>query len=300
LIPVLLDTDIGSDIDDAVALAYLLQEPECDLIGVTTVTGDVNQRAAIAQILCAAAGRSDVPIHCGAHDPLLGGRQQPDVPQYEPVRHLPHATSWPEATAVDFMRQTIRSRPGEVTLLAIGPMTNVALLFALDPEVPRLLRSWVAMSGWFADPKGRGSWNVMCDPIAAGIAFRAPVPRSIQIGEDVTTDCRLSAADVQARFSGPLLGLVLQMAEVWFRSSADLVFHDPLAAAIVFDESLCTFERGCIAVDASNGATRFERADGGAHEVATSVRREAFFDRLFLAALPTLPPRRSRSLRPLS
>jgi inosine-uridine nucleoside N-ribohydrolase len=116
-IPVLFDTDIGSDIDDAVALAYLLAEPRCDLLGVTTVTGDVAKRAALVQLLCEAAGRPDIRIHCGASAVLLDGPGQPEVPQYETVQHLAHPTDWPQGTAVDFLRQTIRERPGEITLL---------------------------------------------------------------------------------------------------------------------------------------------------------------------------------------
>ena len=70
-IPVLLDTDIGSDIDDAVALAYLLKQPRCDLLGVTTVTGEPTKRAMLADAICQAAGRTDIPIHVGTEAPLL-------------------------------------------------------------------------------------------------------------------------------------------------------------------------------------------------------------------------------------
>jgi purine nucleosidase len=113
-IPVLLDTDIGSDIDDAVALAYLLQQPRCELLGVTTVTGDVSKRAACAEVICRAAGRTDVPIHCGASNVLLIGPGQPHVPHYQAIRKRLHQTSWPANTAVEFLRQTIRKRPGEI------------------------------------------------------------------------------------------------------------------------------------------------------------------------------------------
>src|ERR1700709_1866096 len=98
---VLLDTDIGSDIDDAVALAYLLRQPRCDLVGITTVTGDVAKRAALAQITCEAAGGTDVPIHCGASTPLLWGPGQPEVPHYEMAKHHSHRMNWPQNSAVD-------------------------------------------------------------------------------------------------------------------------------------------------------------------------------------------------------
>src|SRR5437588_4106544 len=119
-IPVLLDTDIGSDIDDAVCLAYLLRQPRCELLGVTTVTGAVAKRAALCEVICREAGRDDIPIHAGAPFVLLIGPGQPRVPQYEAIRERPHRRDYAPGTAVEFLRQTIRARPGAVTLLAIG------------------------------------------------------------------------------------------------------------------------------------------------------------------------------------
>ncbi|MGB9625007.1 MAG: nucleoside hydrolase [Phycisphaerae bacterium] len=79
-IPILLDTDIGSDIDDAVALAYLLRQPQCELLGITTVTGEPEKRARLADAICRAFGRSDVPIFSGAARPILVPQRQPAAP----------------------------------------------------------------------------------------------------------------------------------------------------------------------------------------------------------------------------
>src|SRR5690554_7457254 len=79
---VLLDTDIGSDIDDAVCLAYLLAHPDCDLLGITTVTGEGTRRAMLASALCRVANR-DVPIYIGAETPLLIDQRQPNAPRSE-------------------------------------------------------------------------------------------------------------------------------------------------------------------------------------------------------------------------
>src|SRR3954464_14894050 len=141
--PLLLDTDVGTNIDDSLALAYLLRHPRCDLLGVTTVSGDVARRAACAEVLCREAGRDDVPIHCGAPGPLLIGPGQSAVPLYPAISHRPHRADRAVGPAVEFMRPLVRERPGEVTLLSIGPLTNVAVLFAVDPEIPRLLKSIV-------------------------------------------------------------------------------------------------------------------------------------------------------------
>src|SRR5687767_5814754 len=100
-------------------------EKRCELAGITTVTGDTGRRAALAQLLCDAAGQPTIPIHCGASTTLTGPGQ-PHVPPYDAIKSLAHRTDWPSDTAVPFMAEAIRSRPGEIVLLSIGPMTNVA------------------------------------------------------------------------------------------------------------------------------------------------------------------------------
>src|SRR5690349_14668811 len=127
-IPLLFDTDIGSDIDDAVALAYLLVEPRCELLGITTVTGEPVERARLADAVCRASGRNDVPIHSGAEIPFLVPQKQPKAPQKAVLECWPHQADFAPNTAVPFLQQVIRSRPGEVTLLAVGPFTNVGAL----------------------------------------------------------------------------------------------------------------------------------------------------------------------------
>src|SRR5262245_50317705 len=131
-VPLLLDTDIGSDIDDAVALSYLLRQPRCELLGITTVTANTAHRAALAEVLCSMAGRK-VTIHAGATQPLLIGTDQREVPHYEAIGDRPRRKDYAANTAVEFLRRTIRTRPHEITLLGIGPMSNLALLFATDP-----------------------------------------------------------------------------------------------------------------------------------------------------------------------
>jgi purine nucleosidase len=274
-VPLLLDTDIGSDIDDALALAYLLRRPDCDLLGITTVTGDVAKRAALCHLLCEAAGRKDIPIHAGASRVLLAGPGQPDVPHYDAVRHRPHNLDWPVATAVEFMRRTIRARPGEVTLLSIGPLTNVALLFATDPEAAGLLKCWVSMAGAFGSAGDRDAeWNSACDPLATSIAFAAGLEHR-HIPLDVTLQCSISAADDRATFKGELLNVVLEMAEVWFEKRDHIVLHDPLAAMTVFRPDLCGYRRGRVRVESTTGKTSFVQDESGPDEVALDVDASA-------------------------
>src|SRR3989442_8409985 len=198
-VPVILDTDIGSDIDDAVALAYLLRQPRCELLGVTTVTGNVAQRAALCDVICREAGRDDVPIHAGAPEVLLFGPGQPQVPQYEAIAGRPHRTEFPSNTAVEFLRRMTREHPGQVTLLAIGPLTNVALLFATDPEAASLLKQLVLMCGVFTGGGDHGpgdrQWNALVDPVATAVVFPARPPRPPSVGLQGTTPCRAPAEE---------------------------------------------------------------------------------------------------------
>jgi len=280
---VLLDTDIGSDIDDAVCLAYLLAQPTCELLGITTVSGNTIERAKLASVLCKVAGK-DVPIYPGTRFPLLVEERQKHVPQAKALPRWDRAETYVENGAIEFLQRTIRENPGEVTLLAIGPLTNVALLFAVDPEIPSLLGGLVMMAGQFFAPDARGEWNIWCDPHAASIVYRTPVKIHKSIGLDVTLKCKMGDAEVKRRFVHPLLLPVVDFAGAWFEHSSDITFHDPLAAVTLFDENVCTFSRGTITVDAVStdpAETRFVEQADGPNEAASEVDVPWFFERYF-------------------
>ena len=287
---VLLDTDIGSDIDDAIALAYLLAQPECELLGITTVSGQSLERAMLCDAQCKAAGR-DIPIFPGVEPPIHGPQRQPIARQYAALERWPHRADFPRGEAVEFLRRTIRQHPGEVTLISIGPLTNVGLLFAVDPEIPGLLKELVMMCGVFTYQMpniGPIEWNARCDPDATAIVYRAPVKVHRSIGLDVTFQVTMSVDEMKERFAqAPLLRPVLDFAKVWADNNGQsrLVYHDPLAAATVFDDGICRFERGDVTVDLDSkvmtGITYWEKNAAGAHEVALQVDRDGFFRHYF-------------------
>ncbi|GAC1565002.1 MAG: nucleoside hydrolase [Herpetosiphon sp.] len=287
-VKLLLDTDIGSDIDDAVCLAYLLSQPEAELLGITTVTGQAVQRAMLASALCHVAGK-DVPIFPGAETPLLVAQRQPDAPQARALSKWHCDTEFPSGQAVEFMRRTIHAHPGEITLMGIGPLTNVALLFAVDAEVAGLLKSLVLMCGVFThDRPGVGplEWNAMLDPHATAIVYNAPVAIHRSIGLDVTTQVTMDAQQVRARFQAPVLQPVLDFADVWFTKATTMTFHDPLAAATIFDPQICGFEDGTVHVeltrDTSQGLTRWApNVVAPRHQVALTVDRQRFIEHYF-------------------
>lgn len=284
----LLDTDIGSDIDDAVCLAYLLAHPECELLGITTVSGEPERRASIASALCIAVGR-EVPIRPGASRPLVVPQRQVEAEQAAALRGTPHHTRFPAGEAIPFLRDAIRKYPGEITLLCIGPLTNIALLIRTDEEIATLLHSLVIMGGAYGPPgepypAGDAEWNLLLDPHAAAIVYDAPAPVHRSIGLNVTEQVRMDPAEVRQRFTTRRLRPVLDFAEVFFQGDSEMVFHDPLAAASIFDPGLCGFERGTVAIDLASGGSSFAPDAAGPHEVARSVDVPAFLDHYFAVA----------------
>jgi inosine-uridine nucleoside N-ribohydrolase len=294
----LLDTDIGSDIDDALCLAYLLAHPDCELLGITTVSGEAVKRAQLASVLCKVAGKH-IPIFPGAEEPLLLPYvHQPKASQASILDKWDHESTFPLREAVDFLRQTIRASPGEVTLLTIGALTNIALLFRLDPEIPPLLKGLVMMCGMFTNRVagwGPCEWNALQDPHATAIVYQAtmspkgtsPRPASHRsIGLDVTTQVALDKQQVLEKLQAPFLAPVVDMAHVWWKDSSLVTFHDPLAAATLFDKQICHFTPGIVTVellsDKLQGFTHWNpKAEDPHHEVALQVNREQFFDHYF-------------------
>ena len=289
---VLLDTDIGSDIDDALCLAYLLAQPACELLGITTVSGQPQRRAMLADAICRAAGRVDVPIHSGSAEPLRVAQRQPSVPQAEILDRWPHRSDFPADTAVDFIIDTLRSHPGEVTLLAIGPLTNLARAVQRDPQILRYPKLLVLMNGNFhthraaGDPRGaHAEWNVYCDPHASAIVYDSGAPL-VTIGVDVTSRCVVGAESLRRAFEDGQLSIVWEAAQVWLRDRPDVVLHDPLAAGCCFVPELFQVRSARVWVELEPGESEgvtwcsWETLDA-AHRVIVDVAYDKFIDHYF-------------------
>jgi purine nucleosidase len=285
-VKVLLDTDIGTDIDDAVCLAYLLAHPRCDLLGITTVTGESEKRAMLASALCRRAGK-DIPIFPGTKSPLLLPQRQNRAQQAAALARWSYQADFPRGEAVEFMRRTIRRHSGEVVLLTIAPLTNIGLLFSIDPEIPMLLKGLVMMCGRFLEPTPKGygpaEWNAVVDAHATSIVYSAPVKSLRSIGLDVTSQVSMAPQEFHDTFREvPLFAPILEWAEIWFRDWPGTTFHDPLAAATIFEPTLCTYLGGRVTIDLTEGdsfgLTRWApNADGSPHRIAETVDAPAFF-----------------------
>lgn len=212
--PVVLDVDTG--IDDSLALLYALASPEADVRAVTCVSGNVEARQVAINTLAVLelAGRTDIEVAVGREVPLE--RPLETTPETHGPRGIGYAGLPPptrtisERDGVDLIVDAARTRPGEITLVTLGPLTNLAVALEHEPRLPRLLRGHVLMGGAFGVPGNTTpttEWNLHCDPEAARIAFRAwaeaiaadpSVARPVALGLDVTERARIGTEHVVA------------------------------------------------------------------------------------------------------
>lgn len=284
---ILLDTDIGSDVDDVICLSYLLNNPECELLGITTVSGESDRRAQIAQNICERSNK-EIPIVCGKSDPIIIKQHQPIAEQAVLLKDKIGKTNSNYQNPIDFLRTMIRQNPNEVTLLAIGPLTNVATLFLVDPEVQTMLESLVMMCGSFKGSTLENikiEWNALCDPHATEIVYKTKINNNYSIGLDVTEKVTMTTHEFYEKFSTNKLNYILEYAEIWYEKEKQITFHDPLAASMIFRPEIFEFEKGLVQVDISNtrtmGYTNFSPGRNGPHSIAVNINVEKFFSHYF-------------------
>ena len=263
---IILDTDIGDDVDDALALAFALLCGEIELVGVTTVFRDTVRRAELACCVLDALGRGDVPVYAGLGKPLFDNASKGQAAiethrprQMEAIRQYPGPSRPADGRAVDFIVDTLMGSDGDIMLVPIGPLTNIAAALTLEPRLSQ--KTTICLMGGCAGQM-RAEWNILCDPEAAHVVFGAGAPITM-VGLDVTEKCRLNTAQVGAigRVDRPVNRLCFDLIQLWRKDSGreHPVLHDPLAVAMVFDPSFCGTRSGAIHVethsDRLNGAT---------------------------------------------
>ncbi len=214
--PVIFDTDIGTDIDDAYALVALLHRPELHLLGVTTVSGDAVARARLAAKLMQIAGGkwASVPVYAG----LSGATQY--------MKQVEWATGFTSpslhaAGGVDFMRRQINAHPGEITIIAVGELTNVAALLNSEPGIGKKIRAISLMGGSIYRGYASGStpepeWNIKSNASAAQTVFTSGVPLLVA-PLDSTADLKLTP-EMRVRLFArgtPLNDALAALDQVW-------------------------------------------------------------------------------------
>lgn len=213
-VPLILDVDTG--IDDSLALLYAVASPEADLVAVTCLSGNVEARqvAVNTRAVLELAVRDDVEVTLGRETPLE--RPLETTPETHGPLGVGYAELPPpsrpvgERHAVDVIVETARARPGEVTLVTLGPLTHLALALESEPDLPRLLRRVAIMGGAFGVPGNTTpttEWNLHCDPEAGERVFRgwsaaverdSGTPRPLVMGLDVTERARITTDHVVA------------------------------------------------------------------------------------------------------
>jgi inosine-uridine nucleoside N-ribohydrolase len=189
--PVIFDTDIGTDIDDAYALAALLHRSDLELLGVTTVSSDAVARARLAAKLLHVAGDqwARIPVYAGTSTPTQYMKQVEWAAGFSsPSLHT--------SGGVHFMRREINARPGEVTLIAVGELTNIAALLDAEPGIGRKVRAIALMGGsiyrgYAPASKPEPEWNIKSNARAAQTVFRSGVPLLVA-PLDSTADLKLT------------------------------------------------------------------------------------------------------------
>lgn len=267
---VILDTDIGTDVDDILALGFLLGSPdEIDLIGVTTVYADVQLRARmVRKVLALRGGRvADIPVHAGIGTPLMN--IDPIYwPGHEGIGLLStedHAAPDLPIDAVDYLVETVLANPGEITLLAIGPLTNVAAAVLRHPDFASSLKHLMIMGGkvdmsfaaW-----GPGEHNIKCDPEAAAIVFKSGATISV-VPLDVTLRALIRQDGVDALLAHGAtdeyhtqLGDQVARYPGFVARGGSTFLHDPLAAMALVAPELLTWQDFRLDVELNGRLTR--------------------------------------------
>ncbi len=254
-IKVIIDMDIGDDIDDAFAL-LLAMELNFDIVGITTVFKNTHQRAKIAKKMLTLYGKGyeNVPVFSGYGTPLHEERADHPTLMCQYTNDLEDKIYAPESEncedAVDFIIDSCRKYRDELTVIAIGPFTNIAKVIEKDKDALNLAKEIIIMGGAYY--KQYTDWNVICDVEAAKIMFDG-INDIKCIGADVTHMLRISEEDdkVILNYSknSEVHKYVAELYKLWKqKKGACGVLHDPLAIYYAYDKSICNCETASVTV----------------------------------------------------
>jgi purine nucleosidase len=274
---VIFDTDIGDDIDDAYALGLLLRSPEVQVLGVTTAFEDTHLRARLASRFLSEMGRGDVPVYEGPKTGVAAHFTQGKWAEGSPERSYPDA--------IEFVLETIRKNPGEITLVAVAPLTNVGALIRKDPETFRKLKRVVLMGGSVALGYGgkkepEVEWNIFNDVPAAKALFGSGVPLYVMPLDSTEV---LLEPERQAQLFAKKTRMTKALEELTTEWSAKTkhtspILFDVVAAAYAVRPGICPMTAMRIEVD-DKGFTR--RVSGAANaNVCLESKTGELFDLL--------------------
>jgi purine nucleosidase len=317
-VPVVIDTDVGADVGDAFALALAVASPEIEVVGVTTVgrgaelpdpfvqhvdrTRDEDRAWLVCRFLTL-AGRKDVPVAAGA-DP------QPESPLGWQIQYRRHPAAIYNRTlkpvkesAAELVARLAKEKDGELVVVCLGPLTNVARALKDHPDAARKIKRLVVTggsisAGYDGKPKAEPEWNIKSDISAARAVFASGLPITL-VPLDATATLKLEKADRDRVWGArtPLTWQVQNLYELWDRETP--VLFDPAAVLAAFDERPFTWKDLRLEVDA-DGFTRSTDGRPNARVALASDRAKvtaAVVERLRSYGKPTLPPPPKNSSR---
>jgi purine nucleosidase len=250
-LPILLDTDVGTNVDDAVAIALVCASPELDLRAVTTVSGDTALRARIAARLLSLGGLGRVPVAAGRREPRDGRAT------FRWLGHEGHGVvdgteTIASTDAVDLLIETaLRDRPHVVT---IGPLTNLAAAIEREPGIVEAIPRLTVMGGRLGRDPGAPpvEYNLAADAEASLAVLSSGIPTTL-VPLDVTWRLAVTTRELRAlrASAAPLVRTLCDLIEAWGRirrasgagAETLAVLHDPLTVAVLLDRSLVGWER---------------------------------------------------------
>ena len=279
-IPIILDTDIGDSIDDAMALAFALRSPELDIRAVTTVIDDVESKTRLAWRMLGIFNRRDIALAMGATEPLLDPVMATSSKEFEVLTRNDTIPDSARRRAVDLLVDTLLQSRQKITVVAIGPLTNIALALKADPRIKNNIERIVIMGGAYFT--NQAEYNFKRDRTAAEIVFQSGVPITA-VGLDVTSQGKLREKDLdQMRLAtdpaGQFVIRLLDLAEEQTHE-ANPTLHDPLAIAAIFRPDLLDFQPGTVDIPLSGGGQAvFKPQATSKTKVGSKVNAAAFLD----------------------
>ena len=270
---IILDTDIGDDIDDVYALALLATRPNVQLLGVTTAWGQTRERAELAAKFLKVIGRTDVPVYVGRRGDAKIRDQYLWAKGYT-------GRGIKSEEAVAFLKRSIDQHPGEITIVAVGPLVNIGDLLSRYPDVKPKIKRIVIMGGavhvgYNNQSPPVAEWNIKCDPAAARIVYGGGVPL-VMAGLEVTTMMQIDAARQRQLYAcgTPLTDALSALTHLWGNPVPTL--YDPVAVAYALGEAHCDEEQKHVTV-MDDGVTKI--TDGAPNcTVLINARKDQFLD----------------------
>lgn len=274
----ILDTDIGGDIDDAWALGFVISHPDFEPLGVTICDGNTPARAKVACKLLHVTGHSQIPVAVGRKTSSGQDYQFAWAEDFEAVKPI-------TTPAADFIIETVKKYPHEVTLLAVGPLQNVADALRREPGLGKLLKRVVLMSGCVYGTAGNTNpvpeWNVVASTADSQVVYAAGLPLTI-VPLDSTTHVLLREAERERvrQHRSPLSRSLECLYRLWISSpGARMTLHDQLAVAETASPGTFFGRRETLPLVVDDkGFTRIDRERGQPVVVCLEPKRDAFMD----------------------